>query len=87
MKTVLIAAIIIAISWFWLANTTITFHPFSIKFERPYYAFLWIVLLVTITQLMRVEYIRGRNNCLNDIKKIVDEAKNEKQNRLFHHAC
>lgn len=70
------------ICWLILAETSISFHPFSIKFERPYFALLWIVLYLSVSQLMRVEYKKGYNDCIKDVKQVIEEVQNQKQDSL-----
>jgi len=68
MKSTIIQVIIIVIILFFLAQITISFSPFSIKFGRPLFAIGWVLICVGIGCIQLDSERKGRQDLINGVK-------------------
>ena len=66
MKYMIFTIILTVICFFWLADTTITFSPFTFKCERPWHAVGMFMLIIGIAITNVSAYNRGYKKGAND---------------------
>lgn len=73
------SVIVIIVCFLFLADTTITFSPFSIKFEKLYYAIGWFLIFGGVIVIRQGEYKaglqRGVKIAIEEIRQQVDSIK------------
>lgn len=65
-------------------KTSISFSPFSIKVEQPFYAAAWVILIISFGVAMGLTYHQGYTNGKKDeyevVVKIIQDIRKEKGN-------
>lgn len=73
--------IIMTVLWFlYVADTTITFKPFTIHLAKPYLAFAWLLLFISILLFQYQSYKEGSDDTMDKVMKVIDDVKSEENN-------
>lgn len=73
--------IILTVLWFlYVADTTITLKPFTIHLAKPYLAFAWLLLIISILLFQYQSYKEGSDDTMDKVMKVIDDVKSEENN-------
>lgn len=85
MLGIIFSVIVIITCFLFLANTTITFNPFSIKLSQPYYAIGWFLIVAGIILIRQDEYKKGLQRgveiAIEEIQNGVQELRKEREDK------
>jgi hypothetical protein len=67
--------IVLTVVWFlYVADTTITFKPFTIHLAKPSLAFAWLLLIISILLFQHQSYKEGSDDTMNKVMKVIEDV-------------
>ncbi len=68
--------IVLTVLWFlYVADTTITFKPFTIHLAKPFLAFAWLLLIISILLFQHQSYKEGSDDTIDKVKEVIENVK------------